>query len=125
GLVACTGTDFCNLALIDTKTRALALAREFESRIETSRPLAVRWSGCPASCGNHHTADAGVRGGKGKVKRKICDGFHVFVGGRGGLEPRAAEKVFADVPCDELPEVLDCLIRFFPRGDRKKEDEEA
>jgi len=125
GLVSCTGTDFCNLALIDTKTRALALAREFESRIEASRPLTVRWSGCPASCGNHHTADVGLQGCKVKVNGKIVDGVHVFVGGRGGLEPRAGEKVFADVPCDELPEVLDRLIRFFPRGDRKKEEEEA
>jgi ferredoxin-nitrite reductase len=125
GLVSCTGTDFCNLALIDTKTRALALAREFENRIEASRPLTVRWSGCPASCGNHHTADVGLQGCKVKVNGKIVDGVHVFVGGRGGLEPRAGERVFADVPCDELPEVLDRLIRFFPRGDRKKEDEEA
>ncbi len=125
GLVSCTGTDFCNLALIDTKTRALALAREFESRIEASRPLTVRWSGCPASCGNHHTADVGLQGCKVKVNGKIVDGVHVFVGGRGGLEPRAGAKVFADVPCDELPEVLDRLIRFFPRGDRKKEEEEA
>ncbi len=124
GLVSCTGTDFCNLALIDTKTRALALAREFESRIEASRPLTVRWSGCPASCGNHHTADVGLQGCKVKVNGKIVDGVHVFVGGRGGLEPRAGEKVFADVPCDDLPEVLDRLIRFFPRGDRKKEEEE-
>ena len=125
GLVSCTGTDFCNLALIDTKTRALALAREFESRIEASRPLTVRWSGCPASCGNHYTADVGLQGCKVKVNGKIVDGVHVFVGGRGGLEPRAGEKVFADVPCDDLPEVLDRLIRFFPRGDRKKEEEEA
>jgi len=125
GLVSCTGTDFCNLALIDTKTRALALAREFENRIEASRPLTVRWSGCPASCGNHHTADVGLQGCKVKVNGKIVDGVHVFVGGRGGLEPRAGEKVFADVPCDEMPEVLDRLIRFFPRDDRKKEDEEA
>ena len=123
GLVSCTGTDFCNLALIDTKTRALALAREFEGRIEASRPLTVRWSGCPASCGNHHTADVGLQGCKVKVNGKIVDGVHVFVGGRGGREPRAAEKVFADVPCDELPEVLDRLIRFFPRRDRSTEPE--
>jgi ferredoxin-nitrite reductase len=125
GLVSCTGTDFCNLALIDTKTRALALAREFETRIEASRPLTVRWSGCPASCGNHHTADVGLQGCKVKLNGKIVDGVHVFVGGRGGLEPRAGEKVFADVPCEELPELLDRLIRYFPRGDRKKEGEEA
>lgn len=49
GLVSCTGTDFCNLALIDTKTRAMALAEEFEKNIGKTRPITVRWSGCPAS----------------------------------------------------------------------------
>src|SRR4029434_3861622 len=101
----CTGTDFCNLALIDTKTRALALAREFESRIETSRPLAVRWSGCPASCGNHHTADVGLQGCKVKVNGKIVDGVHVFVGGRGGLAPRRGEQALRAAPGARPPEV--------------------
>jgi len=120
GLVACTGTDFCNLALIDTKTRALALAREFEQRIGRSRPISVRWSGCPASCGNHHTADVGLQGCKVRVDGKIVDGVHVFVGGRGGADPRAGLRILEDVPADALPEVLDRLVRFFPRGDRKE-----
>jgi len=122
GLVSCTGTDFCNLALIDTKTRAMELSREFERRIETARPLTIRWSGCPASCGNHHTADVGLQGCKVKVDGKIVDGVHVFVGGRGGRDPRAGQKILEDVPCDDVPEVLDRLIRFFPRGDRRKEE---
>jgi len=120
GLVACTGTDFCNLALIDTKTRALALAREFEQRFGRSRPISVRWSGCPASCGNHHTADIGLQGCKVKVDGKIVDGVHVFVGGRGGADPRAGMRILDDLPCDELPAVLDRLVRFFPRGERKE-----
>jgi ferredoxin-nitrite reductase len=118
GLVACTGTDFCNLALIDTKTRALALAREFEQRVGPARPISVRWSGCPASCGNHHTADVGLQGCKVKVNGKIVDGVHVFAGGRGGVDPRAGTRIFEDVPVDALPEVLDRLIRFFPRRER-------
>ena len=122
GLVSCTGTDFCNLALIDTKTRAMALARDFERRLESARPLTVRWSGCPASCGNHHTADVGLQGCKVKVDGKIVDGVHVFVGGRGGRDPRAGQKIMEDVPCDDLPAVLDRLIRFFPRGERRKEE---
>jgi ferredoxin-nitrite reductase len=121
GLVSCTGTDFCNLALIDTKTRAMALARELEQRLGATRPLTVRWSGCPASCGNHHTADVGLQGCKVKVDGKIVDGVHVFVGGRGGRDPRAAEKILEDVPCDALPEALDRLVRFFPRSPRKDE----
>jgi ferredoxin-nitrite reductase len=120
GLVACTGTDFCNLALIDTKTRALALARELEQRVGRSRPISVRWSGCPAACGNHHTADVGLQGCKVKVDGKIVDGVHVFVGGRGGAAPRAGLRILEDVPADALPEVLDRLVRFFPRGERKE-----
>jgi ferredoxin-nitrite reductase len=120
GLVACTGTDFCNLALIDTKTRAVALTKEFEARFGTTRPIAVRWSGCPASCGNHHTADIGLQGCKVKVDGKIVDGVHVFVGGRGGADPRPGVRILEDLPCDELPAVLERLVRFFPRADRKE-----
>jgi len=118
GLVSCTGTDFCNLALIDTKTRAMALARDFESRLGRTRPLTVRWSGCPASCGNHHTADVGLQGCKVKVNGKIVDGVHVFVGGRGGADAKAAVRILEDVPCDELPQVMERLVRYFPRADR-------
>ena len=123
GLVACTGTDFCNLALIDTKTRALALAKEFEARFGSTRPIAVRWSGCPAGCGNHHTADVGLQGCKVKVNGKIVDGVHVFVGGRGGADARAGLRILEDLPCDQLPEVLERLVRFFPRAERKPEAE--
>jgi ferredoxin-nitrite reductase len=119
GLVSCTGTDFCNLALIDTKTRAMALAKQFEKNIGKTRPISVRWSGCPASCGNHHTADIGLQGCKVKRDGKIVDGVHVFVGGRGGNDPRAAMRIMEDVPCDELPEVLERLVRFFPRPERQ------
>jgi ferredoxin-nitrite reductase len=119
GLVSCTGTDFCNLALIDTKARAMALAAEFERLVGKTRPISVRWSGCPASCGNHHTADVGLQGCKVKVDGKIVDGVHVFVGGRGGSEARAGMKIMEDVPCDELPQVLRRLVQFFPRRERQ------
>jgi ferredoxin-nitrite reductase len=118
GLVSCTGTDFCNLALIDTKTRAMELARQFERVAGATRPISVRWSGCPASCGNHHTADIGLQGCKVKRDGKIVDGVHVFVGGRGGTDPRAGMRIMEDIPCDELPQVLQRLVQFFPRRDR-------
>ena len=122
GLVSCTGTDFCNLALIDTKTRAMALARQFEKALGRTRPLSVRWSGCPASCGNHHTADVGLQGCKVKVDGKIVDGVHVFVGGRGGRDPQKGVRILEDLPCDELPQVLDRIVRFFPRPERPAEE---
>ena len=51
-----------------------------------------------------------------KVDGKIVDGVHLFVGGRGGAEPRTGLRILEDVPCDELPAVLERLLRFFPRG---------
>jgi ferredoxin-nitrite reductase len=125
GLVSCTGTDFCNLALIDTKTRAMALAGEFEKNVGKTRPITVRWSGCPASCGNHHTADIGLQGCKVRVDGKVVDGVHVFVGGRGGSDPRVGARIMEDVPCDELPAVLERLVRFFPRPERQAPPREA
>src|SRR5262249_41154548 len=57
-LVACTGTDFCNLALIETKQRATELSKSLEQQLgKKSRALSIHWSGCPAGCGNHQAAD--------------------------------------------------------------------
>jgi ferredoxin-nitrite reductase len=60
----------------------------------------------------------GLQGCKVKVDGKIVDGVHVFVGGRGGGGPRAAVRILEDLPCDELPAVLERLVRFFPRPER-------
>ena len=65
----------------------------------------------------------GLQGCKVKVDGKIVDGVHVFVGGRGGPDPRAGVRILEDVPCDALPEALDRLLRFFPRAERAAEDE--
>lgn len=53
GLVSCTGIDYCNLALIETKKRALKVAKALAPRLPGKKPISVRWSGCPAGCGNH------------------------------------------------------------------------
>jgi ferredoxin-nitrite reductase len=103
----------------------MALAREFEGCLGRTRPLTVRWSGCPASCGNHHTADVGLQGCKVKVNGKIVDGVHVFVGGRGGADPKAAVRILEDVLCDELPQMMERLVRFFPRADRPAPEPEV
>src|SRR5207249_4806571 len=67
GLVSCTGIEFCNLAVIETKSRALAVARALEAKVHHGKPVRVHWSGCPAGCGNHTVADIGLLGTKAKV----------------------------------------------------------
>jgi len=115
GLVSCTGIEFCNLAVIETKMRALETARTREQHLGAVKPITIAWSGCPAGCGNHHVADIGLQGTKTKVAGKVVDAVTIFVGGKSGKGARLAEKIMEDVPCDELPTVLEQLARYYPR----------
>jgi ferredoxin-nitrite reductase len=115
GLVSCTGIEFCNLAVIETKHRALNIAQDLEQKLGAVKPLTIAWSGCPAGCGNHHVADIGLQGSKTKVDGAVVDAVTIFVGGRSGKGARLAEKIMEDVPCDRLPAVLEQLVRYYPR----------
>jgi ferredoxin-nitrite reductase len=115
GLVSCTGIEFCNLAVIETKHRALAIAQELERKLGAMRPITIAWSGCPAGCGNHHVADIGLQGSKTKVDGKAVDAVTIFVGGKTGRGARLAEKIMEDVPCDRLSDVLEQLVQYYPR----------
>jgi ferredoxin-nitrite reductase len=112
GLVACVGTDFCNLAQIETKQRALELSQALEQRLgPRHRPLKIHWSGCPAGCGNHQAADIGLRGLRTKVGDRVIEAVAIYTGGRTGPHAVAGKEVLEIVPCDaSLPEVVAGLI---------------
>jgi NAD(P)H-dependent nitrite reductase large subunit len=112
GLVSCTGIDYCHFALIETKELALKTARELEQRLSPHRLLTTHWSGCPAGCGNHTSADIGLLGKNVRINGTVVDAVDVFVGGRGGPNPKAGTKILEDVPCSELPEVLERVIPY-------------
>ena len=116
GLVSCVGSDYCNLAVIETKSRAVEVARELAPRLnQTMRPISMHWSGCPAGCGNHLVADVGLLGKKIKVNGKVVDGVDVYVGGRSGPDPKPALKILEDVPCDRLPTLLEHVLPYHTR----------
>jgi len=111
GLVSCTGIEFCNLAVIETKSRALQIARTLEAKVHHGRPIRIHWSGCPAGCGNHTVADIGLLGTKAKVDGKAVDAVDVFVGGSSGPHATQGIRMLEGVPCDTLPQTLEGLIR--------------
>jgi ferredoxin-nitrite reductase len=116
GLVSCVGNDYCNLAVIETKSRALETARTLEAKLGSGiKPITMHWSGCPAGCGNHLVADIGLLGKKAKVGGQVVDAVDVFVGGRSGPDPKHAVKVLEDVPCDKLASVLEGLVPYHAR----------
>jgi len=111
-VVACTGTDFCNLAQIDTKGQAEQLARALEQRlVNIGTPLSIHWSGCPAGCGNHQAADVGFRGLKTKIDGQLVDAVAIYVGGRTGPDAVRGQQILDVVPCDQaLPDVVAKVI---------------
>jgi ferredoxin-nitrite reductase len=115
GLVACVGTDYCNLALIETKSRAVRLSQALHEKMGAGgNPLTIHWSGCPAGCGNHEAADIGLRGFKTRIDGKIVDAVAVYVGGRTGPYAVAGKEILATVPCDEMfPEVMADLVESY------------
>jgi ferredoxin-nitrite reductase len=93
GLVSCVGIDYCHLATIETKQRALKVAKELEGKLPDTAPITMHWSGCPASCRNHLVADIGLLGKKMKYGGKVIDAVDVYMGGRTGIDSKLAVKV--------------------------------
>jgi ferredoxin-nitrite reductase len=122
-MVACVGTDYCNLALIETKSRAVALSEALDQKLGASGdPLTIHWSGCPAGCGNHQAADIGFRGFKTKLGDKLVDAVAIYAGGQTGPHAIAGEEVLETVPCDEnLPEVVANVIESYRLEKEAKE----
>ncbi len=115
GTISCTGAEFCHLAVIETKDRAMALAEYVSKRLELAEPVSIHWSGCPNSCGQHQIADIGLQGCKARVNGETVDAVDIFVGGRLGADARMGRKVLSKVPCSELREtVLGLIPTHFP-----------
>jgi NAD(P)H-nitrite reductase large subunit len=118
GLVACTGNDYCHMALIDTKGYAIQVAKELERRTQGHKlqPLSIHWSGCPAGCGMHQVATIGLQGCRSRVNGQVVDAAHVSVKGRSGPNPQVATDLLYDVPIDRLSDALEPLVKHLPRG---------
>jgi ferredoxin-nitrite reductase len=115
GLVACVGTDYCNLALIETKSRAIALSQALHNKMGSgASPLTIHWSGCPAGCGNHQAADVGLRGFKTRIDGKVVDAVAIYTGGRTGPHANEGREIMETVVCDEsLPDVVANVIQSY------------
>ncbi len=114
GTKSCIGAEFCSLAVIETKQRALDVARELDKRLPGLGSLRIHWSGCNAGCGQHLSADIGLQGRKVERAGEKVDAVDIYLGGSSGPEPRAAVKCREAVPCDELVDTLEALLRDHP-----------
>lgn len=113
GTMACTGIEFCKLAIVETKARGAALIDELERRLpEFDEPLTININGCPNACARIQTADIGLKG------QLVLDddgnqveGYQVHLGGALGLEAGFGRKVRGlKVTSAELPDYVERVL---------------
>ncbi|MGW2230590.1 nitrite/sulfite reductase [Streptomyces formicae] len=116
GTMACTGIEFCKLAIVETKARGASLIDELERRIpEFDQPITININGCPNACARIQVADIGLKGqlvldGEGNQ----VEGYQVHLGGALGLEAGFGRKVRGlKVTATELPDYIERVIRRF------------
>jgi ferredoxin-nitrite reductase len=110
-VVACTGKQFCNIAVTETKAHALQLIERLRERSLELHGVRIHMSGCPSACANHHTADIGLKGVRVKRLLGTREGFDVYLGGgvAGSLQLALPYKTGVDV--SQLPQLVEEVVR--------------
>jgi sulfite reductase (ferredoxin) len=112
GAVACTGTEFCKLAITETKGFTRWLVGELEERLpQFDQQLRLHVTGCPNSCGQHWIADIGVEGKKIKHEGKLADAYYFCLGGSVGQHAAVARPVGYRCLATDVPEAIERLLR--------------
>jgi sulfite reductase (ferredoxin) len=112
GAVACSGTEFCKLAITETKSFSRWLVEELEERLPGfEQHLKLHVTGCPNSCGQHWIADIGIEGKKIKVGDRMADAYYFCLGGAVGLYQSIARPVGYRCLASEVPDAIERLLR--------------
>jgi sulfite reductase (ferredoxin) len=111
GTVACTGSEFCKLALTETKGFARWLTEELDQRLPGfQEQIKLHITGCPNSCGQHWIADIGIEGKKLKVDGRMVDAYYFCVGGSVGQFASIARPVGFRCAASEVPDAIERLL---------------
>ncbi len=114
GTVACTGSEFCKLALTETKSFARWLTEELEDRLPGfQEQIKLHITGCPNSCGQHWIADIGIEGKKIKANGQMVDAYYFCVGGSIGQFASIARPVGYRCAATEVPAAIERVLNAF------------
>jgi ferredoxin-nitrite reductase len=114
GMVACTGIQYCNLAVAETKNRAKDVVMWLDENVKFSESehFRVNLNGCPNSCGQHWIADIGFQGCQKKVDGVLKEHFDVFLGGALGSDARFNRRI-KRVTAEEVPATVKKLVEAY------------
>ncbi len=111
GAIACTGSEFCKLAITETKSFTRWLVEELEVRVPGfDQQLKLHVAGCPNSCGQHWIADIGLEGKKIKLGDKLVDAYYFCLGGAVGEHQNIARLSGYRCIAPEVPAAIERLL---------------
>ncbi|HEY5056974.1 MAG TPA: nitrite reductase [Acidobacteriaceae bacterium] len=114
GAITCTGTEFCKLAIAETKAFSKWLTAEMEDRLPGfDQQIKLHVTGCTNSCGQSWIADIGLEGKKIKKDGKMVDAFYFCVGGAVGKYAAIARQVGYRAAAEDCPEAIERLLRAY------------
>lgn len=112
GAVSCTGSEFCKLALTETKGFTRWLMDKLEERLpEFDQPLRLSVTGCPNGCAHHWIADVGLEGKKIKYQGQLVDAYYFCLGGAVGEHAAFSRPVGYRCPAPQVPEAMVRLLQ--------------
>jgi len=110
GTMACTGSQFCNIAVTETKGHMFRLISDLRSRALKWHGIRIHMSGCPSSCAQHFTADIGLKGVRVRRSGGTCEGFDVFLAGGLAGEIQMALPYRLGVGIEQLPTLVEEVV---------------
>ena len=116
GSIACTGTEFCSLSIVETKNRQVRYARWLKDNVDLPTDIEdfhIHLSGCTASCAQPQIADVSLRGMKTRKDGEPVEALDIGLGGGLGEDPRFADWVEMRVAADEVPGAIANLVENF------------
>ena len=115
GAIACTGIEYCKLAIVETKAHAREVVEELEHRLPLfDQPLSIHVNGCPNSCARFQTADIGLKGCLTNGPNGTVEGFQVQLGGDLGPSTAFGRKLRAHkLSADEVPDYIERVVGNF------------
>jgi ferredoxin-nitrite reductase len=114
--IACTGSQFCTIAVVETKGRMFQLISQLRARGLKLHGIRIHMSGCPSSCAQHFTADIGLKGVRVRRMLGTREGFDVFLGGGITGTVQMALPYRTGVDTDQLPTLIEEVVTQYYRN---------
>jgi sulfite reductase beta subunit-like hemoprotein len=123
GAIACTGNEFCNLALVETKAKMIQIVNHLETNVKFDRQLRIHMNGCPNGCAQHAIGDIGLQGCKARVADgSQVDAFDIHLGGTLGQERTFTKAIHRKVPADKVEYAMENLLKAFNTNHTENEE---